>query len=122
MAVFPGLLIPKVATCFVCKQGEETVTYFFRNCYGFKENLDFVWERLKTKSGHPNPIDGNQIVNFITILDQHYKMLLLSGGPQLPFDNLTASFIKRLVAAAVGKMYKIHTEKSHELGGPYVTD
>ena len=122
MAVFPGLLIPKVATYFVCKQGVETVTHFLLECFGLKENLYSVWDKLKTKARHPNPIDGDQIVNFITNLDQHNKMLLLLGGLQLPFDNLTANSIKRFVAAAVGKMYKIRTEKLHELGAPWLTD
>ena len=43
-------------------------------------------------------------MNFITNLDQHYKMHLLLGGLQLPFDDLTANSIKRFVAAAVGKI------------------
>ena len=56
-------------------------------------------------------------MNFITNLDQHNKMLLFLEGLQLPFDDLTADSIKRFVAAAVGKIYKIRTEKLHELGG-----
>ena len=122
MAVFPGLLIPNKATYFVCKQGVETVTHFFFECFELKENLYSVWDKLKTKARHPNPIDGDQIVNFITNLHQHNKMLLLLGGLQLPFDNLTANSIKRFVAAAVGKMYKIRTEKLHELVAPWLTD
>ena len=66
---------------------------------------------LKTKARHLNPVDGDQIVDFITHLDQHNKMLLLLGGLQLPFDNLTANSIKRFVAAAVGKIYKIRMGK-----------
>ena len=119
MAVFPGSLIPKVhATCFVCKQGVKTVNHFLLECLGFKENLDSLWDKLKTKARHLNPVDGDQTVNFITNLDQHNKMLLLSGGLQLLFDDLTANSVKRFVAAAVGKIYKICTEKLHELGAP----
>ena len=61
-------------------------------------------------------------MSFITNLDQHDKMLLLLGGLQLPFNNLKANSIKRFVAAAVGKIYKIRTEKLHELGAPWLTD
>ena len=57
-------------------------------------------------------------MDFITNLDQHNKMLLLLGDLQLPFDDLTANSIKRFVTAAVGKFYKIRTEKLHELGVP----
>ena len=82
-----------------------------------KENLDSLWDKLKTKARNLNPTDGDQIVNFITNLDQHHKMLLLLGGLQLPFDNITTNSIKRFVAAAVGKIYKIRMEKLHELHG-----
>ena len=36
-------------------------------CPGFKENLDSLWDKLKTKARHLNPIDGDQIVNFTCI-------------------------------------------------------
>ena len=32
---------------------------------GFKENFDSLWDKLKTKARHFNPVDGDQIVNFI---------------------------------------------------------
>ena len=49
-------------------------------------------------------------------------MLLLSGGLQLPFDDITTNSIKRFVAAAIGKIYKIPMEKLYELGAPWLTD
>ena len=100
------------------KQGVETVNYFLLECPGFKENLDSLWDKLKTKARNLNPTDGDQIVN----LDQHHKMLLLLGGLQLPFDNITTNSIKRFVAATVGKIYKIRMEKLHVLGAPWLTD
>ena len=59
-------------------------------------------------------------MDFITNLDQHNKMFLLLGGLQLQFDDLTANSIKRFLAEAVGKIYKIRTEKLHVLGGSIV--
>ena len=109
MAVFPGSLIPKVQ-------------FALFECPGFKENTDSLWDKLKNKARNLNPINGDQIVNFITNLHQHHKMLLLSGGLQLPFDNITANSIKRCVAAAVGKMYEIRKEKLHELGAPWLSE
>ena len=47
-------------------------------------------------------------------------MFLVLGGLQLLFDDLTANSTKRFVAAAVGKIYNIRTEKLHELGAPMV--
>ena len=117
-----GISNTEGATYFVCKQGVETVNHFLFKCPGFKENLGSLWDKLKAKARHLNLIDDNQIVDFVTTLDQHNKMLLLSGGLQLLFDDLTANPIKRFSAAAVGNIYKIRTEKFHELGAPWVTD
>ena len=93
----------KGASCFVCKQGVETVNHFLLECPGFKENLDSLWDKLKTKARHLNLVDGDQIVDFITNLDQHNNTFLLLGSLQLLFDDLTANSTKRFVAAAVGK-------------------
>ena len=119
MAVFPGSLIPKVQLAlFTNKVWKLTVNRFLFECPGFMENLDSLWDKSKTKARHLNPVDGDQIVDFISNLDQHNKMLLLLGGLQLPFDDLTANSIKSFLAAAVGKIYKIRTQTSHELGVP----
>ena len=89
----PWITNTEGATCFVCKQHVETVNHFLLECPGFEENLDSLWDKLKTKARHLNPVDGDQIVDFITNLDQHNKMLLLLRGLQLPFDDLTANSI-----------------------------
>ena len=83
MAVFPGALIPKVQLAlFANKVLKLTVNHFLLECPEFKENLDSIWNKSKTKARHLNPVDGDQIVFFITNLDQHNKMLLLLGGLQ----------------------------------------
>ena len=114
----PWLTNTKGATGFVCRQGVENVNHFLLECSGFKENLDSISDKLKTKARHLNPVNGDKVVDFITNLDQHNKMLLLLGGRQIPLDDLTANSIKRFVAAPPGKIYKIRTEKLHELGPP----
>ena len=103
MAVFPESLIPKVQLAlFANKVWKLTVNHFLLECPEFKENLDSIWDKTKTKARRLNPFDGDQIVDFITNLDQHNKMPL--GGLQLPFDDLTANSIKRFLVAAVGKI------------------
>ena len=97
----------------------ETANRFLLECPGFKENLNSLWAKLKTKAIDLNPFDGYQIVNFIINLDQYQKMLLLLGGLQLPFDNITTNSIKRFVAAAVGKIYNIYAKELHELEAPW---
>ena len=90
----PQLADAKDANCFVCKERVETVNYFFLGCPGFKETFDYLWDKLKTKARDFNPVDGDQIVNFIANLDQHHKMRHPSGGLQLPFDDITTNSIK----------------------------
>ena len=48
-------------------------------------------------------------------LEQHQKALLLIGCLPLPFDPATIMMITRFVASAVGKIYKLRTEKLREL-------
>ena len=45
----------------------------------------------------------------------HHKVLLLSGGLCLPFENVTNTLIKRFIAAAVGKINKFRRERLREL-------
>ena len=114
----PWITDTKGATCFVCKQGGETVNHFLLECPGFKENLDSLWDKLKTKARHLNSVDGDQTVDFITNLDQHNKMFLFLGGSlQLPFDDLTENFIKRFLAAAVSKNLQDSHGKVARAGG-----
>ena len=63
-------------------------------------------------------------MNLITSSEQHHKMLLLFGGPQLPFDNTGVYSINRFVVAAVGKIYKICSKKLCDLGAraPWLTN
>ena len=100
----------------------ETVNHFLLERPGLKEYFESLSDKLKTKARDLNPIDRDQIVNFITNLDQHHKMLPLLGDLQLPFDNITTNSVKRFVASAVEKIYKSHTEKLYELRAPWLTD
>ena len=102
----PWITNTEDATCFACKQDVETVNHFLLECSGFKENLDSLWEKLKTKASHLHPVDGDQIVDFITNLDQHNKMLLLLRGLQLPFDDLTANSKKDLLLQLLEKFIR----------------
>ena len=81
MAVFPGSLIPKVQLALFANNVWKLIgNHFLLECPGFKENLDSLWEKSKTKARHLYSVDEDQIVDFITNLDQHNKMLLLLGG------------------------------------------
>ena len=50
----PRITYTEGATCFVCKQRVETVNHFLLERSEFKENLDSLWDKLKTKA-RPEP-------------------------------------------------------------------
>ena len=104
----------------ICKEGTEHVTHSLLDCPFFKENVDSVWLNIKARITETNPLDGTQICNFISNLDGDSKVLLLLGG--LPFDNATAILIKRFISSAVGKIFKLHTNKLRELEAPWLKD
>ena len=54
-------------------------------------------------------------------LDRHQKVLLLLVGLCLPNDNVTNTLIKRVIAAAVGKIHKLRRERLRELEAPWLT-
>ena len=66
--------------CLICKQGTKDVTHFLLDCPFFKDNVDSVWLNIKAKITETNPLDGAQICNFISNLDQDSKVLLLLWG------------------------------------------
>ena len=76
---------------------------------------------MKTKIINFNQTDGITMSDCITNLDPHKKVLLLLGGLSLPFDDASVVLIKRFVASAVGKVYKLRTAKSRELEAPWLT-
>ena len=57
------------------------------------------------------------MVAFIKNLDQDSKALLLPGCLLLPFDSMTLTVITRL---AIGKIYKLRTERLRELEAPWL--
>ena len=107
-------------TCFICKEGEETLHHFLFDCTGFREHFDLLWSSLSTKVISSNPTDGNHMSDFLVNLEQHQKALLLVGCLPLPFDSATIMMITRFVASAVGKIYKLRTEKLRELEARWI--
>ena len=114
----PWLKDTEGALYFICKEDVKTTYHFCLDCPQFKENFDSVWRNLQLKITRSNPTDGIQIANFIKNLNRQNKVMLLVGGLSLPFDNQTTSPIKKFVSSAVGKIYKLRTEKLRELEVP----
>ena len=103
--------------CFICKNGVEDAGHFFFDCMSFRENLTILWSNLKTTLFNANPLESNfMLVN----LDRKHKTMFLLGGLSLPFDSKTTTTVKRFASTAVGKIYKIRSNKLHDLEAPWL--
>ena len=106
--------------CFVCKEAKDDLYHFLFDCSYFPKNFDLLWSNLDVKASNCSPTDGSQISAFIKNLDQDSKALLLLGCLPLPFDPMTLTVIARFVASAIGKIYKLRTERLRELEAPWL--
>ena len=117
----PWLLNTDGALCFVCKSDIETLDHFLFNCPAFRQNFEMLWSSLNHKIKNCNPVDADNIIQFILNLDKSSKTMLLLGCLPLPFDSLTVSVIIRFISSALGKIYKIRKNKLRELEAPWLS-
>ena len=106
------------AICFICTEEIESVTTFLLDCSYFRNN--FPWNKLKLKIA--TQTDGVYICNFTTNLDRNNNVFLLLSGLALPLDSNTNIQIKRVISAAVGKIYNLRQERLRELEAPWLTN
>ena len=109
-ACVPWTIRADESLCFVCKEAKDDL----------RKNFDSLWSNLDVKASNSSPTDGSQISAFIKNLDQDSKVLLLLGCLPLPFDSSTLTVITRFVASAIGKIYKLRTERLRELEAPWL--
>ena len=114
----PWLLNTDGALCFVCKYDIETLDHFLFNCPAFHQNFEMLWSSLNHKIKNCNPVDADNIIQFILNLDKSSKTMLLLGCLPLPFDFLTVSVIIHFISSALGKIYKMRKNKLRELEAP----
>ena len=117
----PWLRNTEGTLCFICKQENDTLGHFLFVCTSFRRHSDSLWANLITKINKCNPTDGDHMLHCIMNLNQHHKTLLPPGCLLLPFDISTMTVITRFIAAAIGKVYKIRSEKLRELEAPWVS-
>ena len=122
MVAFHGSLKLRALFVLYAKKTQELyITTTTLLSVPFKGNYNSLWSNLKTKIINFNQTDGIKMSDFISNLDPHRKVLLLLGGPSLPFEDASVVLIKRFVASAVGKIHKLHTAKLRELEAPWLT-
>ena len=133
-ACVPWTIRADESLCFVCKEAKDDLFHFLFVCPYFRKNFDSLWSNLDVKVSNSCPTDGSQISAFIKNLDQDSKALLLLGClsrsrqqsfaasrvPSSTFDSMTFTVITRFVASAIGKIYKLRTERLHELEAPWL--
>ena len=117
----PWLLNTDGARCFVFKSDIETLNHFLFNCPAFHQNFEMLWSSLNHKIKNCNPVDADNIIQFILNLDKSSKTMLLLGYLPLTFDSLTVSVIIRFIASALSKIYKIRKNKLRELEAPWLS-
>ena len=104
--------------CFFCKDEVEDCSHFVLCCETFKANFSSLRQNLNSKILLSNPTDGTLICSFLNNLNQNNKILFLLGGLPLPFKVETSIMIRCFVSSAVGKIYKIRTDKLREQEAP----
>ena len=106
--------------CFISKNGVEDAGHFFFDGMSFRENYTIIWSNLKTTLFNANPLESKSMFSFLVNLDRKHKTMFLLGGLSLPFDSITTTIVKRFVSTAVGKIYKIRSNKLRDLEAPWL--
>ena len=102
---------------FHLQNGVEDAGRFFFDCMSFRENYTILWSYLKTTLFNANPLESNSMFSFLVNLHRKHKTMFLLGGLLLPFDSKTTTIVKRFLSTAVGKIYKIRSNKLRDLEG-----
>ena len=101
--------------CFICKNGIRDAGQFFFDCMSFREIFTILWPDLKTTLFN----ESNFMFSFLENLDRKHKDVFLLGGLSSPFNSKTTTIVKRFVSTAVGKIYKIRSDKLRDLEAPW---
>ena len=116
----PWLCGTNGALCFFCKDEVEDCSHFSLRCKTFKANFSSIWQNLNSKIFLMNPNDGTFSCSFLKNLDQNNKIIFLLGGLPPPLEVETSIMIRRFVSSAVGKIYKMRTDKLREQEAPWL--
>ena len=115
MLEFLSYLIRTVESVSFAKNGVEDAVHFLCDCMSFRENFTILWSNLKTTLFNASPLESNFMFSFLVNFDRKHKTMFLLGGLCLPFDSKTSTIVKRFVSTAVGKIYKIRSNKLCDL-------
>ena len=93
--------------CPICKCEEEDNCHFFLRCKAMRPEFDLFWSKLFSLIQTKATIEADVIINFLGNLDDHSKVLLLTGGLRLPFQRFISVSIARFIMVSVHKLVRI---------------
>ena len=72
-----------------------------------RPEFDLFWSKLFSPIQTEATFEADVIINFLGNLDDHSKVLLLTGGLRLPFQRSISVSIARFIMVSVHKLVRI---------------
>ena len=93
--------------CPVCKSEEEDSYHFLLRCKAMRPEFDLFWSKVFSLIQTKATFEADVIINFLRNLDDHSKVLLLTGGLRPPFQRSISVSIARSIMESVHKLVRI---------------
>ena len=94
--------------CPICKSEKEDNYNFLLHCKAMTPEFDLFWSKLFSLIETKATFEADVIINFLRNIDEHNKVLLLTGGLKLPFQHSVSEPISRFIMVSVHKLVRIH--------------
>ena len=72
-----------------------------------RPEFDLFWSKLFSLIETKATFEADVIINFLSNLDDHNKVLLITGGLRLPFQHSVSVSIARFIMVSVHKLVRI---------------
>ena len=93
--------------CPICKSEKKDNYHFLLRCRAMRPEFDLFWSKLFSLIETKATFEADVIINFFRNLDDHSKVLLLTGGLKLPFQRSMSVSIARFIMVSVHKLVRI---------------
>ena len=93
--------------CPICKSEEKDNYHFLPRCKAMRPEFDLFWSKLFSLIETKATFEADVIINFLRNLDEHNKVLILTGGLKLNFQCSTSVSISRFIMVSVHKLLRI---------------
>ena len=91
----------------MCKSEEEDSYHFLLRCKAVRPEFDLFWSKLFSLVQTKATIEADVIINFIGNFDDHNKVLLLTGGLEVPFQRSMRESVIRFIMVSAHKLVRI---------------